>query len=47
MVMFEYYEQLTGEEQEKIQSIIQKLYRQTYLLERKWDKKAERMVMGL
>ncbi|MBO5373264.1 MAG: DUF4194 domain-containing protein [Lachnospiraceae bacterium] len=44
--MFEYYEQLTGEEQEKIQSIIQKLYRQTYLLERKWDKKAERMVIN-
>ncbi len=44
--MFEYYEQLTGEEQEKLQSIIQQLYRQTYLLERKYDKKAGRMVLN-
>ena len=44
--MFEYYEQLTGEEQEKLQSIIQQLYRQTYLLERKYDKKIGRMVLN-
>lgn len=44
--MLEYYEQLTGEEQEKLQSVIQQLYRQTYLLERKYDRKAGRMVLN-
>lgn len=44
--MLEYYEQLTGEEQEKLQNVIGHLYRQTYLLERKYDKKAERMVLN-
>lgn len=41
--MIEYFEQLMAEEQEEITEIIQMLYRQTYLLERKYDKKSARM----
>ena len=41
--MIEYFEQLTQEEQEAITGVIQILYRQTYLLERKYDKKTGRM----
>lgn len=41
--MIEYYEQLTQEEQEELQEILQKLYRQTFILERKYDKKTGRM----
>lgn len=44
--MFEYYEELTGGDQEKLQSIIQQLFRQTYILERKYDRKAGRMVIN-
>lgn len=41
--MIEYYEQLPQEEQEQMQEILQKLYRQTFILERKYDKKTGRM----
>ena len=41
--MIEYFEQLTQEERESITSVIQTLYRQTYLLERKYDKRTSRM----
>lgn len=42
--MLEYYEQLPSEEQERIQEVIGQLYRQTFLLERRYDKKAGRLV---
>lgn len=45
-MFFEYYEQLSGEEQEKLQNCIKLLYKQTYLLERRYDKKAGRMVIN-
>ena len=35
--MLEIYEQLTQEEQEKLQDVIRQLYRHTFLLERKYD----------
>ena len=42
--MIEYYEQLSEEEQEDIKTVIQTLYRQTFLLERKFEKRTGRMV---
>ena len=41
--MIEYFEQLSQEEQEAITAVIQTLYRQTYLLERKYDRRTSRM----
>lgn len=41
--MIQYYDELSLEEQERMQEIIQLLFRQTFLLERKYDKKAGRM----
>lgn len=41
--MIEYFEQLTQEEQEDITGVIQTLYRQTFLLERRYDKRSGRM----
>lgn len=41
--MIEYFEQLTQEEQEDITRVIQTLYRQTFLLERRYDKRSGRM----
>lgn len=41
--MVENYEQLMQEEQESITDVIQLLYRQTFLLERKFDRKAGRL----
>ena len=41
--MIDYVEQLSQEEQEDITEVIQILYRQTFLLERKYDKKSGRM----
>lgn len=41
--MIEYYEQLMQEEQEAITEVIQLLYRQTFLLERKFDRRAGRL----
>lgn len=40
--MIEYYEELTQEEQEQLAGVIQLLYRQTFLLERKYDKRSGR-----
>lgn len=42
--MTEYYEQLPEDEKEEITEIIRTLLRQTYLLERKYDRRAGRMV---
>lgn len=42
--MIEYFEQLSLEEQEEITEVIQILYRQTFVLERKFDKRQGRMV---
>lgn len=44
--MWEYYEQLSQEEQERLQEMIQKLLRQTFLLERSYDHKAGRMLVN-
>lgn len=41
--MIEYYEQLNAEEKEEITEIIQMLYRQTFILERKYDKRTGRL----
>ena len=41
--MIDYFEQLMAEEQDEITEIIQMLFRQTYLLERKYDKRSGRM----
>ncbi len=41
--MIEYFAQLTQEEQEAVTEVIQTLYRQTFLLERKFDRRAGRM----
>lgn len=41
--MIEYFEQLTQEEQEDITEVVQLLYRQTFLLEQKYDKRMGRM----
>ena len=43
-LMIEYFEQLSQEEQEEITEVIQILYRQTFVLERKFDKRQGRMV---
>lgn len=42
--MIEYYENLLQEEQEELKHVIKLLYKQTYLLERKYDKKTKRML---
>ena len=42
--MLPYINELSQEEQEKLQEMIRRLFRQTILLERKYDKKAGRMV---
>lgn len=42
--MIEYFEQLSQEEQEEITEVIQILYRQSFVLERKFDKRQGRMV---
>ena len=42
--MIEYFDQLSQEEQEEITEVIQILYRQTFVLERKFDKRQGRMV---
>lgn len=41
--MIDYFEQLNQEEQEELTEVIQLLYRQTFLLERKYDKRTGRM----
>lgn len=42
--MFEGYEELTAAEQERMQEVIRLLWSQTFLLERKYDKKGGRLV---
>ena len=42
--MLPYMTELSQEEQEKLQEMIRRLFRQTFLLERKYDRKAGRMV---
>ena len=41
--MIEYYDQLMQEEREELKVAIQLLYRQTFILERKYDRRASRM----
>lgn len=40
--MFEYYDNLLDEEKEELTELIKNLYSQTFILERKFDKKSER-----
>jgi len=40
--MINYYEELPGEEQRKVTEFINQLYRQTFLLERRYDRKTKR-----
>ncbi len=40
--MFPYYNELLDEEKEELKEVIKTLYHQTFLLERKYDKKTER-----
>lgn len=42
--MFEGYEELTAAEQERMQEVIRLLWSQTFLLERKYDKKGGRLI---
>ncbi len=41
--MIDYFEQLTQEEQEEVAEVIKLLYRQTFLLERKYERRLGRM----
>ena len=43
--MLEYISQLSNADQERMQSVLSQLYRQTFLLERKYDKRAGRLVL--
>ena len=40
--MIDYYEALSGAEQEQVSESIRLLYRQTFLLERTYDRKSKR-----
>ena len=44
--MIEYFEKLSQEEQDEITEVIQTLFRQTFLLERKFDKRTGRLQYG-
>ena len=44
--MLEYISQLSNVDQERMQSVLSQLYRQTFLLERKYDKRAGRLVLN-
>lgn len=44
--MIEYYEQLMNEEQEELTGVIKLLYRQTFVLERKYEKRTGRFVLN-
>ena len=44
--MLEYISQLSNADQERMQSVLSQLYRQTFLLERKYDKRAGRLVLN-
>lgn len=41
--MIEYYEQLMPEEQQEVSNMIQLLYKQTFILERKYEKRTSRL----
>ncbi|MDF2908854.1 MAG: hypothetical protein K0R34_4175, partial [Herbinix sp.] len=40
--MFPYYNELLDEEKDELREVVRTLYHQTYILERKFDKKTER-----
>ena len=42
--MIEYYDVLNDEEKDEMKEIIQMLFRQTFLLEKKYDRRTGRMV---
>lgn len=42
--MIEYYDNLLQEEQEELKGMIKLLYKQTFLLERKYDKRTKRLI---
>lgn len=44
--MLAYLEELSAQDQEGIREILKKLYRQTFILERKYDRRAGRMVIN-
>ena len=44
--MIEYYEQLMPEEKEAVSAAIQLLYRQTFVLERKYDRRMGRLAFN-
>ncbi|HJA93282.1 MAG TPA: DUF4194 domain-containing protein [Candidatus Eisenbergiella merdipullorum] len=44
--MLEYISRLSGADQERMQSVLGQLYRQTFLLERKYDKRVGRLVLN-
>ena len=44
--MIDYFERLSEEEQRRVKESIQLLYRQTFLLERKYDRKSKRYQMN-
>ena len=44
--MIAYYEELDDEERDRLRNVIQVLYRQTFLLERKFDKRTGRMAVS-
>lgn len=46
MQMYDYYDKLTQEEKEKLQELIGLLYKQTFLLERKFDRKSARILVN-
>ena len=44
--MIEYYEQLSEQEKEQVRQAVELLYHQTFVLERKYEKKSGRMVLN-
>ena len=42
--MIPYYEELNDEEKDAVTKVIRTLFRQTFILERKYDKKSGRLV---
>lgn len=44
--MLEYISQLSSADQERMQNVLSQLYRQTFMLERKYDKRAGRLVLN-
>ena len=44
--MINYYDELSSEDQQKVTECVQALYRQTFLLERQYDRKTKRYQMN-